>query len=164
MEGNQRLVPPWPAKITVKQGVNSSGGHSETSKVLSYWFLLMSISASGFVYLKIKFMNACSRAGDKASHEDDLRILVMVLVFTCVNAASRDVANVHMSCMSVAQFTAFVQWRSSEDFHKYDTRNVGPDSASFLMTSLADPGRLPPLASSTEIPLAASADRTLHLR
>lgn len=87
----------------------------------------------------------------------------MVLVFTCVNAASRDVANVHMSCMSVAQFTAFVQWRSSEDFHKYDTRNVGSDSASFLMTSLADPGRLPPLASSAEIPLAASADRTLHL-
>lgn len=59
-------------------------GHSGTSKVLSYWFLLISVSASGFVYLEIKFMNACSRAGDEASHEDDLRILAMVLVFTCV--------------------------------------------------------------------------------
>lgn len=32
------------------------------------------------------------------------------------------------------------------------------------MTSLADPGRLAPLASSSEISLAASAGGTLHLR
>lgn len=101
-------------------------------------------------------MNVCSLADDKASDEDDLRILAMGLIFTHVNTASCDVANVHMSSMSVAQFTAFVPACSSEDFHKYDTRNVRPRLASFLMTSLADPGWLPPLASSAEIPLAAS--------
>lgn len=48
-----------------------------------------------------------------------------------VKSAARYVANVRMSPMSVAQFTAFVSMCSSEDFHKYDTRNIRPGSLPF---------------------------------
>lgn len=108
-----------------------------------------------------RFFNLCSSAADKVPNNDDLRILAMVLIITRAKTASHDVTNVHMSSTLVAQFTVFVSACSSEDFHKYDTRNIG--LTSFLMTSLADPGRLPSLASSALISLAASADWALHL-
>lgn len=110
-------------------GCEQSRGHY---KVFSHRFLLISISALGVVYIEIQqISNSCSSADDKAATRDDLRILAMVLNITHVKTASHDVANVHMSFTAVTQFTAFVSACSSEDFHKYDTRNIRPDSLPF---------------------------------
>lgn len=83
------LVPPWPAETAVKQ----FRGHAGTYKVFSHRFVFISIPVLGVVYVEIqRIFNLCSSADDKAQKKK----------------MSHDVANVHMSSVSAAQFTAFI--------------------------------------------------------